>query len=93
MWKKGSGSQNRSPAVRPKRRATLIAVRTSASCVIRQPFGRAVVPDVYIRIATSRTRTDSRRRRTSAASTPAPAAAKAARSRYPSGEDEPSRIR
>ena len=31
-------------------------------------------------------------RRSSAASTPAPAAAKAARSRYPSGEDEPSRI-
>ena len=47
MWNMGSGDQKRSFAVRRYRtEPRFMLLRTCASCVIRQPFGFAVVPEV-----------------------------------------------
>ena len=81
MWKSGSGSQNFSSSVSRNLSTMPAAVRTRPSCVIRQPFGFAVVPDVYIRSATSRTRTACRRSSSSSNVTASPQAKKAVRSR------------
>ena len=46
MWKSGSGSQTRSSAVIRSRSAALVQTWIAESCVIRHPFGSAVVPEV-----------------------------------------------
>ena len=56
MWNIGSASQTRSSDVMRSFHAALHQGRTTASCVSRQPFGLAVVPDVKRISATSRTR-------------------------------------
>ena len=73
-----AGSQKRSSAViRNFVRCTLAPWRTIASWVSRQPFGFAVVPDVYISTATSRTRTRDCSVRSSSSVTVAAAASNA----------------
>ena len=65
-------------------------MRTIASWVSGQPFGWAVVPEVYIMIAGSRTRTPSDASRITLSGTEACRASNAARSRNPAGELSPS---
>ena len=90
MWNSGSGSQNTSPEVSSKRSQPTELVRTSCSWVMGQPFGSAVVPEVYIIMAMSRSATRLRNRCTSSTPTPSAAAAKPARSIIPAGEELPS---
>lgn len=90
MWNIGRGSKNRSSAVRRKRSLPAWSeVRTSASCESGQPLGSAVVPDVYIMIATSRRRIRRRSRSTSSAGTRSPSDSKAARPRKPGRSPDP----
>ena len=86
----GSGSHQTSSWVSEKRVLRASPVRTIASWVNGQPFGCAVVPDVYIMIAASRTRTACDASQTTLAGTEGCRASKAARSRKPSGELSPS---
>ena len=90
MWNSGSGSQNTSAEVSSKRSQPTELVRTSCSWVMGQPFGSAVVPEVYIIMAMSRSATRLRNRCTLSTPTPAAAASKPARSIIPAGEELPS---
>ena len=84
MWNIGSGSHIRSAAVSSKRvRPASDAVRTNASWESGHPFGMAVVPDVYIMIATSRIETCDRRRSISRGVTDAAMASKTLFGRVP----------
>jgi len=70
MWNSGSGSHSTSSGVSRYRswpRAS--PVRTTDSCDSTAPLGRAVVPDVYMMRAASRTRVQAQRSRTSPAVT------------------------
>ena len=89
-WNIGSGSHHTSSPVRANRVTIAWLVRTIASCVSGQPFGWAVVPDVYIMIATSRTRTRSAAASIVASSTVSASRSSSARSTNPSGELAPS---
>ena len=89
-WNIGSGSHQTSASVSPNRSLIAWPVRTIASCVSGHPFGCAVVPDVYIMIATSRMRTVSAAASISVAATVPASSSKRARSTNPSGDESPS---
>ena len=89
-WNIGSGSHHASSAVSENRSFSASPVRTIASWLSGQPFGIAVVPDVYIMIAGSRTRTASAAAQTASGGTDAASSSKRFWSTSPGGEDDPS---